>query len=115
MRRFFGGRTSRAWALALRASPIRSTLPGWPESWPPATHYSDSWRAVYARTQRYIDGTEPLPCSPAPRRWGGRTTDHDSLARAIADGWRESNCGEARPGETHATVNAFLWGPVDPE
>ena len=109
MRRFFGGLTSRSWALGLGRHPIRANPVGWPEDAPPATHYSDSWRAVYARTQRFIDGEEPLPCSPAPRRWGGRGTDHDSIAVWIADGWAESDCGAPAPGETHASVNAFLY------
>lgn len=112
MPRFFGGRTSRAWVLALTARPIRVDPPGWPYE-VPASHYSDSWRAVYARTQRFIDGEEPLPCAPTPNWWFGRVTDHEAITRALDRGRVEVSCGEPADGETHATVNVFMAAAVD--
>lgn len=107
MPRFYGGRTSRAWVRELRAAPIRENPTGWPWS-VPASHYSRSWRSVYARVDAHMSGAEPFPCSGAPTRWLGRVADSEMLARDLASGrWREARCGEAR-GDEPTTTNAFL-------
>lgn len=100
MPRFFSGSTSRAWTRALPSGPLRLDPPGWPYSYPARAHDA-SWLAVNTRVQDYMRGLEPLPCSPPPVRWFGRTTDGAALAATLAGGrWCEAVCGESR--------NAFL-------
>jgi hypothetical protein len=100
MPRFAAGITSRAWTLRLPPGPLRVNPEGWPYDYP-ARHHDDAWLAVNLRVGRYMRGAEPLPCSPTPRRWFGRVTDGDALARTLAEGrWCEARCGESR--------NAFL-------
>ena len=110
MPRFYARTTTRAWVRELPAGPITRNPPSWPAAWSvPARRYSDSWHNSFRRTSMYMDGVEPLPCFPTPRQWFGRAVDHEAIARAIAAGWAESDCGEPAPGEEHATVNAMLY------
>ncbi len=100
MPRFSAGITSRSWTLHLPAGLLRVDPPGWPYDYP-ARRHDDDWLATNQRVAGYMRGAEPLPCSPTPRRWFGRTTDGDALARTLAEGrWCEAICGESR--------NAFL-------
>lgn len=100
MPRFYDGVTSRSWTRHLPAGDLRVNPPGWPYDYP-ASHHDDDWLAVNQRVAGYMRGEEPLPCSPTPGRWFGRTTDGEALRSTLAEGhWCEAICGESR--------NAFL-------
>lgn len=100
MPRFYAGRTTRSWTRFLPSGPLRTNPEGWPYDYP-ARHHDDNWLSVNRRVQGYMRGAEPLPCSPTPDRWFGRTTDGAALAITLAEGrWCEAVCGESR--------NAFL-------
>lgn len=106
MPNFYAGETDRAWTRGLPEGPIRRNprftraSTGEEVAWPyeyPASVHSDHWRLVYERVHGYMRGREALPCTPAPVRWFGRTTDGEQLARALEEGWCEPSCaGELR-------------------
>lgn len=107
MPRFFAGRSDRAWARHLTFGPMRENPPGWPYTTVSIRNYDASWRAVFVRTMRYLEGVEALPCPDPVVGWMGRETDHRALERRLSSGfWRVSDCGPSR--------NVFLY-QYDPE
>lgn len=125
MPRFYAGATSRSWTRHLPSGPLRVDPEGWPYDYPARAH-DEAWLGTNRRVQAYMRGAEPLPCSPPPRRWFGRTTDGAALAATLAEGrWCEARCGESRNaflvrcGASGVTVEAGgrVVGPadVDPE
>lgn len=102
MPRFARGVTSRSWARHLVFGPMAQNPPGWPYSTVHIRNYDASWRAVFVRTMRYLEGVEALPCPDPVVGWMGRETDHRALERRLSSGfWRVSDCGESR--------NVFLY------
>lgn len=100
MPRFYAGITGRSWTRFLPTGPIRDNPRGWPYAYE-ARHHNEEWLAVNLRVAGFMRGSEPLPCSPSPSRWFGRTTDGEALRETLAEGrWCEAICGESR--------NAFL-------